>query len=401
MGELSPPRRRHRAGTDRPVRILHVAPSYLPAIRYGGPIYSVHGLAAAQAAQGHEVAVFTTNADGPGTSDVPVGTPVMLDRVAVTYFDIGLPRRLFRAPALATALHRQVGQFDIVHLHSVFLWPTLVAARAAKRAGVPYVLSPRGMLVAELIRAKSALVKRGWIALFEKQTIRDAAFIHVTAAREAEDFAALGFSARRIVEIPNGVDPAPAGDALPASDVQAAIAGGRYALSLGRLSWKKNLAALIAAMRAAPGLRLVIAGNDEEGLTEKLLAAIAEHDLADRVALIPRSVEGADKEALFAHAALFVLPSHNENFGNTVLEAMVRRLPVVVSSGAGVAEVVAAAGSGLIAAPEADALGEAIVTLDGDPARAAAMAEAGERAARELYGWGPVAERMIAAYREA
>jgi len=382
------------------VRILHVVPSYLPAVRYGGPIWSVHGLAAAQAALGHEVSVLTTNADGPGVSDVPVGVPVDVDGVAVTYFAVDSPRRLFRAPAMQRALAERVRDFDVVHLHSVFLWPTLVAARAAKRAGTPYVLSPRGMLVGELIRAKSALVKRAWLALFERRTIREAAAIHVTAAREAEDFAALGLTARRIVTLPNGVDPAPAGDAPPAPDVQAAIAGGRYALYLGRLNWKKNLTALIAAMAAVPGLRLVIAGNDEEGLTAKLDAAIAEHGMDGRVVLVPRSVDGADKEALFAQAALFVLPSLNENFGNTVLEAMVRRVPVVVSSGAGVAEVVREAGAGLIADPDADALGAAIAAIAGDPARAAAMADAGEQAARERYGWGAVAERMVAAYRE-
>ena len=381
------------------MKILHVVPSYLPAVRYGGPIWSVHGLAAAQAALGHEIAVFTTNADGPGNSDVPVGVSTPLDGVAVTYFDVAMPRRLFRAPAMIKALRKNARKFDVVHLHSVFLWPTLVAARAAERAHVPYVLSPRGMLVGELIRAKSALVKRGWLALFEKHTIRSAAAIHVTAAREAEDFAALGLAARRVIEIPNGVEPAPASNGSVSPDVETAIAGGRYALYLGRLNWKKNLPELIAAMAEVPGLRLVIAGNDEEGLTDRLRAAMAEHGLAGRVALVPRSVGDADKEALFAGAALFVLPSLNENFGNTVLEAMVRGVPVVVSSAAGAAEVVRETGSGLVAAPEAKALGNAIAAIVADPARAAAMAEAGARAAVADYGWRAVAERMIAAYR--
>ena len=48
------------------MRILHVVPSYLPAVRYGGPIFTVHGLCRALAARGHEVQVFTTNVDGPG-----------------------------------------------------------------------------------------------------------------------------------------------------------------------------------------------------------------------------------------------------------------------------------------------------------------------------------------------
>lgn len=380
------------------MRILHVVPSYLPAVRYGGPIYSVHGLASAQAALGHEVSVFTTNADGPGVSPVSIGTPVDLDGVAVTYFQVGAPRRLFHAPAMQRALAEQIAGFDMVHLHSVFLWPTLVAARAARQAKVPYMLSPRGMLVGELIRAKSGLVKRAWLALFERRTIREAAAIHFTSAREAEDFAALGLKARQIVEIPNGVDPpAVPGDA--ADDIADAIAAGPYALFLGRLNWKKNLPALIAAMRGVPDLRLVIAGNDEEGHADTLRAAIAEQGLADRVTLIVRSVEGADKEALFAGATLFVLPSLNENFGNTVLEAMARGLPVVVSEAAGVSEVVREAGSGLVCAPDAAALGKAIATLAADPGQAKAMGQAGKAAAIAKFSWAAVAGRFTEAYR--
>lgn len=380
------------------VRILHVVPSYLPAVRYGGPIYSVHGLATGQVVLGHEVSVFTTNADGPGESDVPVGTPVEIDGVKVTYFPVGSPRRLFRAPAMKTALAGHVSGFDLVHLHSVFLWPTLVAARAAKRAGVPYVLSPRGMLVGELIRAKSGAIKRAWLRLFERRTIREAAAVHFTSGQEAADFTAMGLTAKRTIELPNGVDPAPAAGE-PAPDVAAAVSAGRYLLYLGRLNWKKNLPALIEAVAQLPGLRLVIAGNDEEGHVDALTKAAAEHGLGDRLSLVARSVDGADKEALFAGAVIFALPSLNENFGNTVLEAMVRGVPVVVSSGAGVAQVVREAGSGLVADPMAHSLAEAIAKLEADPVAARAMGEAGRRAAAERYGWRAVAGQMIDAYR--
>lgn len=60
------------------MRILHVVPSYLPAMRYGGPIYSVHALCAALARLGHDVNVYTTNVDGPGVSDVLVGIRLAL-----------------------------------------------------------------------------------------------------------------------------------------------------------------------------------------------------------------------------------------------------------------------------------------------------------------------------------
>ncbi len=95
------------------MRLLHVVPTYLPAVRYGGPIQSVHGLCAALAARGHDVHVFTTNVDGPGDSAVPLGRPVDMDGVNVWYFPSRWLRRLYWSPPMARALKRDVGTFDL------------------------------------------------------------------------------------------------------------------------------------------------------------------------------------------------------------------------------------------------------------------------------------------------
>src|SRR5690349_18863214 len=138
------------------MRVLHVVPTYYPAERYGGPIRSVHELARATVLRGHEVDVFTTNVDGPGVSDVPLSVPVDRDRVRVWYFQSPAGRRIYYSPAMGRKLRSSVKAFDVIHIHSVFLYPTSMAARAARQSGVPYVLTPRGMLVADLIRRKSA-----------------------------------------------------------------------------------------------------------------------------------------------------------------------------------------------------------------------------------------------------
>ena len=160
-----------RAPDNGKLRILHVVPTYFPAVRYGGPIRSVHALAQALVARGHEVHVFTSSVDGPGNLDVPHGTPVDLDGVQVRYFPVRFMRRLYWCPSLAHALRRVIDSFDVVHLHSVFLWPTWAAARIARRAGTPYVVSPRGMLGAEVVRREIRLVKSAWIRLIEQRTV--------------------------------------------------------------------------------------------------------------------------------------------------------------------------------------------------------------------------------------
>src|SRR5947209_7263647 len=124
------------------MRILHVVPTYLPAVRYGGPIFAVHGLCRALVARGHEVDVVTTNINGLENIGVPTEVPIRLDDVRVRYFSSKFLRRLSWAPSLSHALRQEVAGFDVVHLHSIFLWPTWAAARSARNANVPYLISP-------------------------------------------------------------------------------------------------------------------------------------------------------------------------------------------------------------------------------------------------------------------
>ena len=173
------------------MRLVHVVPTYLPARRYGGPIVAVHGLCRALAARGHDVEVYTTSIDGPSDSPVPHDKPVMLDGVTVRYFASPYLRRLSYAPALERALRGSMAQFDVAHLHSVFLWPTWRAARIAEAAKVPYVISPRGILVKRLIASRSRWIKTAWIALIERSNLERAAAVHATSEverRELEQF---------------------------------------------------------------------------------------------------------------------------------------------------------------------------------------------------------------------
>jgi glycosyltransferase involved in cell wall biosynthesis len=393
------------------MRILHVVPTYLPAWRHGGPIYAVHGLAKALVARGHEVTVFTTDVHGAGRLDVPLETPVDLDGVTVYYFPVTFPRRLYHSPALAAALAQRLseaaGTTDVVHLHSVFLWPTTAAARAAEKAGIPYLLAPRGMLVGDLLRRRGWLRKRLWIALAERRTVERAAGLHVTSALEGEEAARLGLRLPPVHVIPNGVEPAapasPSEQAALSPAVRDVLDRQPLLLYLGRVSWKKGLDRLIPALTQAPGLTLAIAGNDEEHYEAKLEDLTEEAGLEDQV-LFLGPVHGADKAALFSHAAragALVLPSYSENFGNAVLEAMAAGCPVVVTPEVGLAGVVAETGAGIVVDGDPFLLGTALHDLLADPERRAEMGRRGAEAAVRLFGWAGIAERMEAVYAEA
>lgn len=376
------------------MRILHVVPSYLPAIRYGGPIYSVHGLAKALARQGHYVDVFTTNVDGPGVSNVPVGTTVVLDGVNVRYFPCGAGRRLYHSTDMRRALAQHVKDYDVVHLHSVFLWPTLAGARAARAAGVPYVLSPRGMLVGDLIRRKSRLLKSLWISLFERRNVEQAAALHVTSDVEQADLEQLGLTPRRVINIANGIDLPPAairhGESIQTGQRP-------YILSLGRVNWKKGLDRLISAMPHVSGADLVIAGNDEEGYTETLKALAAKCGVADRVRFTG-PVHGEEKWRLVRGACVFAMPSYSENFGNSALEAMACGVAVVVTPEVGLSTAIAAAGAGIVCNGDSDTLGPELAALCAAPERRRALGLAGEKSAAETFSWDSIAKAFGHAY---
>ncbi len=380
------------------MRMLHVIPSYLPAVRYGGPIFAVHGLCKALAARGHDVQVFTTNIDGPRESEVPIGVRVNLEGVQIRYFPCPLLRRLYWAPALDRALEREIGKFDTVHLHSVFLWPTWAAARAARKAGVSYVLSPRGMLVKELIRRRSRLAKSAWIHLVEKSNIEHAAAIHLTSTLEASELERFGWRFPRLAVIPNGIDEPWASAGAVSPDVAAIAAAQPLVLYLGRLSWKKGLDRLLRAFARSRTGKLAIVGTDDEGLAPQVEKLADDLRIADRVHVLARTVIGAEKERLFAAAQLFVLSSYSENFGNTVLEAMWRSVPVVVTPEVGAAEIVRQSAGGIVAQGNADAFSAAIDHLLDNPNLARSMGEAGQRHAMTHYTWAGISARMEELY---
>jgi glycosyltransferase involved in cell wall biosynthesis len=376
------------------MRILHIIPSYLPAVRYGGPIFAVHSLCKAMAARGHEVQVFTTNIDGPRNSPVPIGVFVNLEGVRIRYFSCPLLRRLYWAPALGRSLKSEIGNFDASHLHSVFLWPTWVAARAARKAGVPYVLSPRGMLVRDLIARRSRLAKSAWIQTIERSNLKQAAAVHLTSQLEAAELQRFGWRLPRLAVIPNGVDEPPSWNGQIATDVEAIAAEQPLVLFLGRLSWKKGLDRLLRAFACTKAGKLAIVGTDDEGLAPQLVKLAGDLRIADRVRILSRTIIGSEKERLFAAARVFVLTSYSENFGNTVLEAMRRRVPVIVTPEVGAADIVRESEGGLVVAGDPVPLGAAISQLSSDADLARSMGEAGQRHAIGHYSWTSIAARM-------
>lgn len=324
-----------------------------------------------------------------------------MDGVKVWYFSAETPRRLYRSAGLKKELQRSVGNFDIVHLHSIFLWPTWVAARMSRKSNVPYIISPRGMLVRALVRRKSRIAKTVWINLVEKRNLEAAAAIHATSKTEAGDIAQFGFKLKKIVIVPNGVDmpPEDPSDNNGSAYIKEIMGKGPYLLFLGRISWKKGLDRLIPALNRVPDIRLIIAGNDEENYRLKLDKLIGKNGLDDRVVFCG-PVYGSDKNALFRNARVFVLPSYSENFGISVLEAMAAGCPVAVTPEVGASEIVKESEAGVVIKGDPTNLGRELLKLLSDAELLNKMGGRGKRTVVEKYAWDAFAQTMENAYRD-
>jgi glycosyltransferase involved in cell wall biosynthesis len=375
---------------DRPLRVLHVIPSYPPAVRYGGAVLATHGLCRALAAAGHHVEVFTSDRDGDDRVPGPLDSAAELEGVRVHRHSLDGPRRLYYSTSLARRLRARAHDFDVIHGHSLFLQPVDAASRAAHAAGVPFVLSPRGMLVRELFRARSALPKWAWLLATGRRQIRQAAALHLTSEVEANEARRFPVTLPPCLVIANGID-APPPPALAREPDRL--------LFLGRLSWKKRVDTLIHTLARLPRCHLRIVGSDDEGLQSGLMALAQQLGVARRVHFIG-GVSLQQRWDEYARAGVFLLPSLSENFANTVLEAMAMACPVVITPEVGLSDTVQRYGAGRVSRADPDRLAEAVREVLADRYGADSMGRNGRDAVLREFLWPGIAARMAQAYAD-
>lgn len=219
--------------------------------------------------------------------------------------------------------------FDVIHIHGTWTPILAVASYIALLKGIPFVVSPHGCLEPWALQHRG-LKKKLALSLYQKRIFLKAGMMVATAEQELESIRRLGIKTP-VAVVPNGVDiPSVAGKFR-----NFAKNGHRKILFLSRIHPKKGLRDLVAAWAKVrkPGWRVIIAGPDEEGHLDEIRLQIDSLGLGDDFEF-PGLVIGDRKEALFADADLFVLPTYSENFGIAVAEALARAVPVITTTGA-------------------------------------------------------------------
>jgi glycosyltransferase involved in cell wall biosynthesis len=377
------------------MRVLHVSAYFAPAFRYGGPPRSILGLCQALTRAGADIEVFTTTANGDEPlREAPDG--VDFEGVRVRYFPLARPGIGWRAHGLSGALRREARHGDIVHVHGLWNFTAWAGVSAANAAGIPYVVSPRGMLQPDAM-AHHQILKAAAFRAVEQKRLQRAALLHATSEAEARVLASIG---PRVAQIPNGVQ------ATTITADQVARVRRRFDLPLdadvvtflGRLHPIKRLDLLADAFtrlrRSGRVACLVIAGPDESGHRRRIEPLFA--GAADDVRWAG-AVDGDDKWALLHASAALVQCSDSESFGLSVAEALAAGVPVVVTERGAWSEI-ASVGGGYVVPHEAQAIAAALDRLLGDPQTARAMGDRGRAWAARAFGWDAIGRAMLREY---
>jgi glycosyltransferase involved in cell wall biosynthesis len=381
------------------MKILHVIPSIGP-LR-GGPSSVIRDLAKGLAAEGAAVEIATTDDNGRGRLAVPLGVPVAEGGVTVRYF-----RRQTRFYTVSWPLTRwllnHVRDYDLVHIHALFSYPSIAAALCCIRSRIPYIVRPLGTLNHWGMNNRRPWLKQISLRLVERRILTHAAAVHYTSQQEEQEAALLAPLSRGVI-IPNPVSP-PSEDArrgwLRATYPH--LKDRRIILFLSRLDEKKGLDLLLDAFAEArrhmPNAMLVIAGDGPRKFVDGLRARVARLRIEDAV-VWTGFLQGPERDGVLEDADVFVLSSYSENFGVSVVEAMRSGLPVIVSDQVGIHQEIARVEAGIVVPCSVDPLAKAMIRLITDRAFAA---ETGRRARRfaEQYSTQSVAKRLLEAYHD-
>jgi glycosyltransferase involved in cell wall biosynthesis len=366
---------------------------------YGGTSKTSPALAAALGRRGFSVDLVTTDADGPCKLDVPLGCWVEQEGYRVRYFSrFGNAEYKF-SPALLTWLVRHVQDYDLVHINSNFNFPVLACALACRLRGVPYLITPHGMLEPWALGYKAWKKHAYYRGIERPLVLRRAKAIQALNASEAENIRALKLGPS-VVILPNGIEQAEAKEAEP-SDVEAFLArfpqtrGKTLILFLHRIDPKKGLDLLSRAISVVhprfPQTYVVVAGPDNAGFSGAAREFFEAAGVGDAVTFTGM-LEGAVKRGALAAASVFVLPSYSEGFSISVLEAMAAGLPSVITTSCNFPEA-GEADVAHVVAPETDAFAKALEKMLADPSAAQAMGRRAREFVLEHYTWDQIGAR--------
>lgn len=387
-----------RSDAPRQFRILHLVPSIG---RYSGGAGAVAiGLAREQSSLGYQADIWTLDVQATAAE---VAHEIGLDHRSVITYPTWGPSWLGFSPVMEQAIVSPLGEtYDILHQHGIWTPNSRVTKRWRATFRRPTIVAPHGMLE-EYALKRSTWKKRFAMLGYEADNLRLASCLQATSSAEATTFRRYGL-ANPIAIIPNGVPEAwihSQGDASRFCSRFAIPPDRRLLLFLSRIHPIKGLPLLFEALadlrQQVKDWLLVIGGPDECGHA-RALQALAQRLNIENLVRFVGPLFGQDKRAAFAAADLFVLPTHSENFGIVVVEALGAGVPVLTTHGAPWEELETYR-CGWWVDVSAMAIRDALLDATQHPKdELVAVGERGRTLVAEHYTWPVLAQRSLMLY---
>lgn len=218
--------------------------------------------------------------------------------------------------------------FDVIHIHGVWMYPQYVAAKFCINNKIPFIISVHGMYEPWLWK-KGTLKKKLYFNLLVKNVFKKAAFIHAITPNEKNYLKKL-FKKNTIIEIPNLIKK------IDVKDKYTSSYKDKYILYIGRLDEKKGIDTLIIAFNELSDkkVKLKIAGEIND-YKKELDFLIKEFGIEKRVDFLGL-VKNNNKEILIKDAFVLVAPSHSEVIGMVNLEGAIYKVPVITTYQTGI-----------------------------------------------------------------
>lgn len=385
------------------MKILHVIPS-VSAVR-GGPSKAVLEMVKALIKEDIEVEIVTTNDDGSNLLDVTLNQKINYQEVPITFFSRFSPpinsiREFAFSSDLTLWLIRHIKDYDLVHVHAIFSYPSTIAMAIARWHKVPYIVRPLGQLCSWSL-AQKAQKKQVYFNLIEKDNLQGSNLVHFTAKQEEEEAKEINLKYKSFV-LPLGLN-------LPQIIDNSQEKLHNYyqiapeipiILFLSRIHEKKGLDLLISALSPInQDFRLIIAGSGENNYEQKIKELIKLNNLSEKV-IWTGFIEGELKDILLQGSDLFALTSYSENFGIAVVEALAVGLPVIVTRGVALSSIVAENDLGFVTDLDINSISSAIEKALNNPEE---LKERRDRAREFIfnhYTWDKIAYNLISIYQQ-
>jgi glycosyltransferase involved in cell wall biosynthesis len=307
------------------------------------------------------------------------------------------------APSILWRFRKAVRDADFVSLHSLYSFPVLAGYLLSRLYGKPFGVWPHGVL-APFQRQVSTRKKRIYGRLFADGILRKASVLFFSAEGERAETLNMDLHTPSVI-IPDGFNAEEFSDLPPRGRFRERFFGGHdgpLILFLARLNAKKGIDVLITAMRGVvsryPDARLALVGPPDPRSFGKQVSQWVKESGIDSSVVVTGPADPALRLEAFADADIYVLPSHAENFGLSVFEAMACGVPVIVSDQINYAREIAESGAGLAVPRTPDDIAAAIIRLLEDPKTRGSMGERGKVYSRK-YSLEETGEKIAGTIR--